>query len=76
MNWVKAHAEQLPEAPVPEEVYSVEMDELFTFIEEKKQDLHLDLCGPGHTLRFGLESEYQAASLRISGDVGRECPRA
>ena len=36
MNWVKAYAEQLPEAPVPEQVYSVEMDELFTYIEEKK----------------------------------------
>ena len=36
MNWVKAHAEELPEAPVPEEVYTVEMDELYTFIEEKK----------------------------------------
>jgi len=36
MNWVKAHAEKLPEAPVPEEVNTVEMDELYTFIEEKK----------------------------------------
>jgi len=36
MSWVKDHAEKLPEAPVPEEVYTVEMDELYTFIEEKK----------------------------------------
>lgn len=36
MNWVKAHAAQLPEAPVPEEAYTVEMDELYTFIGEKK----------------------------------------
>ena len=36
MNWVKGHAEKLPEAPVPEEAYTVEMDELYTFIEEKK----------------------------------------
>ena len=36
MNWVKAHAEALPRAPVPEEAYTVEMDELYTFIEEKK----------------------------------------
>ena len=36
IRWIKAHAEQLPEAPVPEEVDIVEMDELYTFIEAKK----------------------------------------
>ena len=36
MEWVKAHAEQLPDAPVPEEVATVEMDELYTFIGTKK----------------------------------------
>lgn len=35
-NWVMAHAEALPEAPVPEEVKEAEMDELFTFIGSKK----------------------------------------
>ena len=35
-NWVKAHADQLPPAPQPEQVDIVEMDELFTFINEKK----------------------------------------
>ena len=38
MEWVKAHAEQLPDAPVPEEVEAVEMDELYTFIEKKKTE--------------------------------------
>jgi transposase-like protein len=36
MAWVKAHADKLPEAPVPSEAYTVEMDELYTFIEAKK----------------------------------------
>jgi transposase-like protein len=36
MNWVRDHASNLPEAPVPEEAYSVEMDELYTFIKDKK----------------------------------------
>ena len=36
MEWVKEHAEKLPEAPVPGEAYTVEMDELYTFVEEKK----------------------------------------
>ena len=36
MEWVKEHAEKLPEAPVPSEAHTVEMDELYTFIEEKK----------------------------------------
>src|SRR5512141_2806412 len=35
-NWVKAEAEKWPEAPIPIEVQAAEMDELFTFIGEKK----------------------------------------
>ena len=35
-NWVKSYAEKLPEAPVPEKVENAEMDELFTFIGDKK----------------------------------------
>ena len=35
-NWVKADANRLPAAPVPGQVDTVEMDELFTFIETKK----------------------------------------
>ena len=35
-NWAKAHAEHLPPAPVPEKVENAELDEIFTFIGEKK----------------------------------------
>ena len=35
-NWVKEYAEKLPNAPVPEQVKTAELDELFTFIGEKK----------------------------------------
>lgn len=34
--WVKASTASLPKAPVPEEVEAAEMDELFTFIGNKK----------------------------------------
>jgi transposase-like protein len=34
--WVQASAASLPEAPVPKEVKTAEMDELFTFIGKKK----------------------------------------
>jgi transposase len=34
--WVKAKVSNLPPAPVPEAVKVAEMDELFTFIGEKK----------------------------------------
>jgi transposase-like protein len=34
--WVAQHAASLPTAPVPETVQVAEMDELFTFIGEKK----------------------------------------
>jgi transposase-like protein len=36
MSWTNNHAEKLPDAPMPKEAYTVEMDELYTFIEEKK----------------------------------------
>jgi transposase-like protein len=38
MNWVKAHADSLPDAaPLPARKQVVnELDELFTFVEEKK----------------------------------------
>ena len=35
INWVNAYAEELPEAPVPEQTEDVEMDELFTYIGSK-----------------------------------------
>ena len=38
MNWVKAFAAKLPDAPMPEAVDDVEMDELYTFIESKKTE--------------------------------------
>ena len=44
MNWVKAHSEKLPAAPVPDEgsLEVVEMDELHTFVSQKKQVVHND----------------------------------
>ena len=36
--WVKEQAEALPVAPMPEEVKDAEMDELFTFIGDKKTE--------------------------------------
>lgn len=40
MNWVKAHADQLPPAPTPKEepLHILEMDELHTFVGRKKTD--------------------------------------
>jgi transposase-like protein len=37
-DWVKAHAENLPDAPVPDQVAIAEMDELFSFIGDKKTE--------------------------------------
>jgi transposase-like protein len=36
MHWVKAHSDQLPDAPVPNDVNNAELDELFTFVGKKK----------------------------------------
>jgi transposase-like protein len=35
-NWVRDHVAQLPAAPMPETVETLEMDELHSFIEQKK----------------------------------------
>jgi transposase-like protein len=35
-NWVNAYTAQLPNTPTPEQVETVELDELFTFIGTKK----------------------------------------
>ena len=36
MRWVKEYVRQLPKAPQPQKVKTAEMDELFTFIGQKK----------------------------------------
>jgi hypothetical protein len=38
MNWVNTYAEVVADAPVPEQVETVEMDEIFTFSKSKKTD--------------------------------------
>lgn len=35
-NWVNAHVAQLPAAPLPNQIETIEMDEVHTFIEHKK----------------------------------------
>jgi transposase-like protein len=40
-NWVKEYAEKLPDAPVPEQAKTAELDELFTFIGEKKNRIYI-----------------------------------
>ena len=37
-NWVNAHAEKLPEVPMPDAPKVGELDEMFTFVEDKKTD--------------------------------------
>ncbi len=34
--WIQAQADQLPDPPVPSQVKAAELDELFTFIGDKK----------------------------------------
>jgi len=36
IHWVKAHTDQLPPAPVPPAITHAELDELFTFVGQKK----------------------------------------
>lgn len=60
--WVQAQAAQLPDPPVPSEVKEAEMDELFTFIGDKKTDLHHHHHRSPHPLLSGLQSGLAANS--------------
>jgi IS1 family transposase len=40
-NWAKEYAEKLPDAPVPEKVQTAELDELITFIGDKKKRIYI-----------------------------------
>lgn len=53
---VKSHAEKLPAAPVPEEVHTAELGEMYTFIGDKKLNFHLDHRRSSNALYFGLAS--------------------
>jgi transposase-like protein len=55
-NWAKAYAEKLPAALVPEKVENAEMDEVFTFIGDKKQNLHNHYRRSKNSLYFRLGS--------------------
>jgi transposase-like protein len=35
-NWLRAYASQLPTAPLPDDVDIAELDEMFTFVGDKK----------------------------------------
>ena len=56
INWVSAYTAQLPEAAIPDDVNNAELDELFTFIGSKKQDLPDDDGGSQHELHSGMGS--------------------
>jgi len=55
-NSAKEQVEELPKAPVPDEVKTAEFDEIFTFIGDKKQDLSYYTCRSRNQVRFRLES--------------------
>lgn len=66
---VNDHAEALPNAPMPDEVKDAEMDELFTFIGDKKQYLYPYTCRPHNALlvRLGRRLGANSGSDSTSG---------
>ena len=55
INWINAHIATLPDdPPVPEEAEVIEMDELHTFIQEKKRSLCDDHGRPKNQLRIAI----------------------
>lgn len=72
MNWVNDRAEATPAAPVSEAVETVEMDELYTFIGEKK---FASTSSPLSTepLRHRLAGRLSAHRYRSARDLDRLC---
>ena len=68
--WVKAQAAQLPDLSTPAEVKEDEMDELFTFIGDKKPNRRDHHRRSGHTLLSGLSSGPVKDRGSHSGDGG------
>jgi hypothetical protein len=62
--WVQASAASLPEAPVPSEVGTAEMDELAP-LSAKKYDLHLDDRRPSNPLLPGPQSDLERTQPAI-----------
>jgi hypothetical protein len=54
INWVKAHTDQLPAAALPDDVNNAELDELYTFVGQKKAGLRHDPGRSDHQLHLGL----------------------
>ena len=69
--WIQAQADQLPDPPVPSQVKEAEMDELFTFIGQKKPNLRYHNRRPLHPLLSGLQSGLAANPRSDSGDGGQ-----
>ncbi|MGE5222193.1 MAG: helix-turn-helix domain-containing protein [Omnitrophica WOR_2 bacterium] len=68
--WVQAQATQLPNPPVPSQVQAVEMDELFSFIGEKKRNLCHHPRRPADPLLPGFSSRV-ATNPRSPSRAGR-----
>ncbi len=47
-NWLEAYQTQLPEAPHPAQAETIELDELYTFVQTKKPSLSHNGGGSGH----------------------------
>ena len=53
-NWINAYVEKLPPAERPEKLNIAELDEMYTFIGDKKQNLHPNYRGSRDTVRSKL----------------------
>ena len=66
INWVNAFANQLPDAPLLKELHSIELDEIFRFIEPKKAHLHSHSRREKNALCGGVASTLTMRSSQLS----------
>ena len=76
MNWVKAHSDQLPPAPLPEErpLHVVEMDELHTFVGRKNRWYISTFVERASSCIVGFLVSQQRDESRLQGLVDQSPP--
>jgi transposase len=40
-NWISTYVDKLPPAPMPEKPQDAELDELYTFVQKKKNEIYI-----------------------------------
>ena len=69
-NWIQACTESLPAEPKPERVHTAELDELYTFVGNKKTEFTFSPSLIGNSLPLELGCGYRSKPRNDAGLFG------